>query len=339
MDKKPISDVKIKAGAPPSPEVLRPQSDKGGASSISTAASASKLRNRLYHTSYRPSHKATFIGLAVVVVILGLNAAVIVLLMRNGESSTSQLDQGQVTVNAEVLNGLGVNNANSDAGALLTVNPNASFKGTLTIAGDTSVAGKLNLNGKLSTSDASISKLEAGDTSLQSLNVNGDATSSNMNLRGNLIVAGTTTTNGPVTMGGLLTVSDNINVTGNLSVGGTLSMGAFQTNTLTVGGHIITRGDAPGLTRGAALGALDTVSISGSDAAGTVAVNIGVTPRSGIVANVTFVNAYSGTPRVIVTAVGPGATDVYVNRNANGFSIGVGSISNGGHAFDFIVVQ
>ena len=84
---------------------------------------------------------------------------------------------------------------------------------------------------------------------------------------------------------------------------------------------------------------IDTVSISGNDASGTVAVNIGTGTRSGIVANISFVHQYGSTPHVVVTAVGSGASDVYVNRNANGFSIGVSSIVTGGHAFDYIVMQ
>jgi len=141
-------------------------------------------------------------------------------------------------------------------------------------------------------------------------------------------------------------VNSNINVAGNLAVGGTLTARGFQASsltsdtTLTIGGHVITRGSAPGYSRGDALNAVDTISLSGNDAAGTVAVNIGAGEnRSGILAYVTFVNQYGNTPHVIITAVGPGVSDIYVNRSSTGFSIGAGSISVGGHAFDYIVIQ
>lgn len=199
------------------------------------------------------------------------------------------------------------------------------------------------MNGKLSVTDASISKLQAGDTSFSKINVSGDGTLSNLNLRNDLIVVGSTKLQGAVTVNQLMTVYNNMNVSGNLAVGGTLSMGAFQTNTLTVGGHITTRGSAPSVSPGssAVLGSNGTISISGNDVAGTVAVNTGVGASSGgIVAYVTFVNAYTNVPHVVVTAVGGGMGGVYVNRNATGFSIGVnGVLSPGGYAIDYIVMQ
>jgi hypothetical protein len=143
----------------------------------------------------------------------------------------------------------------------------------------------------------------------------------------------------------MLTVNNNANFAGNLSVGGSLSAGSFNTgklivaNSLTVGGHLVTRGSAPSVSRGSAVGSNGTVSISGNDLSGTVAVNAGVGAGGGIVARVTFNRQYDYTPHVVVTPVGPGAHDFYVNRDSTGFSIGVGSLSTGGHAFDYIVTQ
>jgi len=71
-----------------------------------------------------------------------------------------------------------------------------------------------------------------------------------------------------------------------------------------------------------------------------VGVNIGVGAVSGTVANVTFHNAYSNTPHVLVTAIGRGNGDFYITRNSTGFSIGVNNaLSPGGYAFDFFVAQ
>lgn len=345
MDKKPISDIKAKPGVV-TPEVLSPQSAKGTGSSISTAASASKLRNRLYHTSYRPSHKATFIGLAVVALILGINVAVIMLLMKNDSASSDNLNQNEVTISADVLSGLGVNNASNNKGALLTVNPDASFKGNLTIAGDTSVSGKLNLNNKITATDASLTKLEAGQTTIQDLNVNGDITTSNLNVRTNLIVAGSSSLQGAVTMSQLLTVNNNVNISGSLSIGGTLSTRGFQAGslvsdtTLTIGGHVLTRGSAPSYNRGSNLRDTDTISMSGNDASGTVVLNVGAgSIGSGCFVSASFVQAYSNIPHIVVTPVGP-AKDVYTFRSAGGFSICIASsLSYGGYAFDYIVMQ
>jgi hypothetical protein len=147
-----------------------------------------------------------------------------------------------------------------------------------------------------------------------------------------------------------MTVNNNLNVTGSLAVGGTLSARSFQASslvsdtTLTIGGHIITRGAATSVGRGPALGSVDTVSISGNDAAGTVAVNLGSNAsRSGILANVAFRQNYGTTPKVVVTAVGGPVDDLYISRSSGGFSIGVRSITSGlsgaGYAFDYIVMQ
>ncbi len=208
------------------------------------------------------------------------------------------------------------------------------------------VAGQFKLNSKFSASDASLAKLEAGDTSLGQLNVNGDGTVSSLNLRKDLLVTGLTRLQGAVTVSQVLTVNNNLNVSGNLAVGGVLTARGFQASslvsdtTLTIGGHIITRGAAPGVGPGSALGSNGTVSISGNDAAGTVAANIGVGAGNGIIANVAFRAQYGSTPHVVVTAVGAGVGSVYVNRSIGGFSIGVnGSLAPGGYAFDYIVMQ
>lgn len=334
----------------PEPEVLKPQSDETATESKVTsevAAPAKKITiPRRRHGSYRPSHKATFIGLAVVIAILLINGGVIYFFMRGQSSSTAARNRDEVTLSAETLDGLGMSrNAVGELGTQLTIGPDSVFNGNVTVAGSTSIGGELKLNSKFSASDASLAKLQAGETAVNSLNVNGDTTTSNLNLRKDLSVVGIARFQGTVTITQILTVNNNVNVAGNLSVGGVLSARAFQASTLAsdstllVGGHIITRGSAPGVSPGGAIGSNGTVSISGNDASGTVAVNAGVGAGGGIVANVTFRNRYGGTPHVVVTAVGPGASNVYVNRTANGFSIGVSGLTLGGHAFDYIVMQ
>jgi len=329
---------------PPVPEVLKSQTDNESSGAEKTnASSTAKTVLRPRHGIYRPSHKATFIGLAVVVVILLVNAVIIYLVINGQTTPTADSAKSEVTISPAVLDTLGVSrNTVGDSGTELVVNPNASFNGKLTVGGDVSIAGQLKLNGALS----GLTNLEAGNATFSQLNVNGDATITNLNLRKDLTVVGSTRLQGPVTVDQLLTVNSNINVAGNLAVGGTLTARGFQASsltsdtTLTIGGHVITRGSAPGYSRGDALNAVDTISLSGNDAAGTVAVNIGAGEnRSGILAYVTFVNQYGNTPHVIITAVGPGVSDIYVNRSSTGFSIGAGSISVGGHAFDYIVIQ
>ena len=307
---------------------------------------ASPLRGKKSRRgSYRPSHRATFIGLAVVILILGVNAAVITFVIK-GQDKKIQQASGQVTISSAALDKIGMNQTPvGDSGIILTVNPNAKFNGNLQVAGTTTIGGQLILNKALTVSNATITTLQAGNTSLQQLNVNGDGTFSNLNLRSQLVVTGTSRFQGPATFSNLLSVTGSENVSGSLSVGGTLAVGSFHTSSLvsdyglTFGGHVITQGSAPGVSKGGALAATDTVSISGNDAAGTVDVNIGAVAVSGIVANISFRSAYGNIPHVVITAIGSGATDVYVDRSSGGFSIGVASLGTGGHQFDYIVEQ
>jgi cytoskeletal protein CcmA (bactofilin family) len=252
----------------------------------------------------------------------------------------------EVTLSSESLDKLGISKtAVANLGTELIVGPNSTFNNKVTIAGDVSIAGQLRLNSKFSASDASLTNLQAGNTALQQLNVNGESSLSTLNVRNNLNVTGTTNLQGTVTVSQLLTVNNNLNVSGNLAVGGVLSARTFQASslvsdtTLTIGGHIVTRGLAPGVGGGGALGSNGTVSISGNDAAGTVAVNIGVGASSGLIAQVTFKNGYTNTPKIMVTAVGR-SMDLYVNRSASGFSIYTGvALPPGGYAVDYMVMQ
>lgn len=347
MNNHPSTEVKSKTTEPPAPELLRAQFDNKSSASEVTASNTPKPNMHPRHGAYRPSHKATFIGLAVVILILAVNVGIVVYLINIQSKTDSSKTQAEVTISPAVLDTLGVSrNPVGNAGTELVVSPNSTFKGTVKISGDVSVSGLLKLNSRFIANDASLTKLEAGEATLSQLNVSGDGTMSNLNLRKDLTVVGSTRLQGAVTVGQLLTVNNNVNILGNLAVGGTLSARSFQASslvsdtTLTIGGHIITRGVAPSVSRGGGLDGIDTVSISGNDVSGTVAVNIGAgLDRTGIVAYVSFINQYSNIPHVIITAVGSGARDVYVDRSAAGFSIGVSSISTGGHAFDFVVMQ
>jgi hypothetical protein len=334
---------------PPAPEVLKSQSEAATPASgeVKTAV-AGKIRARLRRGTYRPSHRATFIGLAVIIVILAINGGVIYYFLNGQTTTSSKSTLSDVTISPAVLDGLGVSrNAIGNSGTELVVGPNSRFNGTVTIGSDVSIAGQLTLNSKFSASDASLKKLQAGDTSISQLNVNGDGTVSNFNLRNDLSVVGATRLQGPVTVSQLLTVNNSLNVSGNLAVGGTLSARGFQASslisdtTLTVGGHILTQGLAPGVSPGgSALGSNGTVSVSGNDASGTVAANIGVGAGSGLIVQVSFRNRYVITPHVVITPIGRSAGDYYVNRTSTGFTISVATpLSPGGYAFDYIVMQ
>lgn len=327
----------------PQAEVLKPRADdtqtteNTPAQETVTTDSSKHPRRR-----YRPSHKATFISIITVVTILVVNAIVLAFVLKRQSKVNDQASNGQVTVSQGTLDKLGVNRSSvGDKGVRLTINPYTQFNNKVSVAGDVNVSGQLMLNDKVSAPDASLTKLQAGDTSLSQLNVNGNGTLSTLNLRNDLIVNGATHLQGPVTIGQLLTVAGNLNVSGNLAIGGTFAVrNIASTGTLTIGGHVVTTGPAPSVSGGSGVGSNGTVSISGNDAAGTVAVNVGVGGGNGILANITFKTKYSDIPHVVIMPIGLSASGFYVNRNTSGFSIGVGNgLSPAGYAFDYIVEQ
>ncbi len=330
----------------PAAEELKPKSADASPGQEAAIAGAKPGKNPL-RTTYRPSHKATFVGLAVIVAILAVNVAVITFVIKKQSGGLSQANQAEVVLTPGVLDRLGVNRGTvGDSGVELVVAPNSRFSGKVQVGGDVSIGGELKLNSKFTATDASLAQLEAGKTSLADLNVNGDATVSALNLRNNLAVAGQTRLQGPVTINQLLTVANNANIAGNLAVGGVLSTRGFQAtnlvvdSTLTIGGHFITRGSPPTATPGPGLGNNGTMSISGTDAAGTISINTGTGAQGGILANVTFRNQYGSSPRVVATVIGGGTGSVFVNRNTRGFSVGInGPIAPGGYAIDYIVMQ
>lgn len=291
--------------------------------------------------TYRPSHKATFIGLSVVALILVANAVGLAFLMKNNADAVDTQAKQGVTLSSETLNKLGVDrNPTGGANTELTIGPATKFTNKVVMGSDVNIAGQLNLNGKFSASDASFAKLQAGDTALGQLNVNGDGTISTLNLRKDLAVVGNSRLQGPVTIGNILTVNNNANIAGSLSIGGALSVREFQVNNLTIGSHIITRGSAPGVSAGGGVGSGGNATISGNDASGTVAVNVGVGSGGGLLATVNFQTRYGTIPHVVVSPVGRAVDSLYITRSSTGFAIYSGSaLSPGGYAFDYIVMQ
>lgn len=332
----------------PAPEVLQtqeamseviedapaPQDNKGN----EQKAPQTPLRRR---TAYKPSHKATFIGLAVVAMILIANAVVISLVMRKQVDAQDEAVRNGVTLSSSTLDKLGVSrNPVGNAETELVVGPNSTFNGKVRMGGDVTVAGQLQLNSKFSASDAALAKLQAGDTQVQQLNVNGDGTISTLNLRKDIKVAGSAQIQGSLTVNQLTTINNNLNVAGNLAVGGSLSVRNFQVGQLTVTGHLLSSGGTPRVSVGGGAGSNGTVSIGGNDTSGTVAVNTGVGAGNGLLATITFSQKYTSTPHVVVTPIGKAVPGIYINRTASGFTISVeGTMSPAGYAFDYVVVQ
>ncbi len=350
MDKTPPSGSDDQSSGAPAAEVLKPRADDGSIPTTeapsTTLSATSEEGKKLRRRTYRPSHKATFIALGVVVVILAINAVVLGFVLKS-KSGSSDPGAGQVTISEEVLSKVGVNKSTiGNSGIQLTIDPDTQFNGKLKTAGDVIIGGQLKLNSKFSAADAALAQLEAGKTSLTELNVSGSSTLTDLNIRNKLAVAGATQLQGAVTISSLLTVTNNFNLVGNLAVGGTISTTGFvarnlaATGTLTIGGHVITSGLIPNLGAGNALGSNGTAAINGNDSAGTINIATGVGATAGTIATIAFRTQYNTIPRIVITGVGTGAVFFITNPTVGGFTVNVASgIPPGGYAVNYIVEE
>jgi hypothetical protein len=209
----------------------------------------------------------------------------------------------------------------------LDIQSSTILEGPVLARSDLNVAGSLKVGGSLS---------------LPSITIAGSANFAQAGVSGPLSVGGDTN------LQGQLTVQKNLNVTGSASFGSlsvsSLSVTSLQVkNDFSISKHIVTSGSSPSRSGGTALGGGGTVSLSGTDTAGTVNINTGGSPPAGLFVTVTFSQRFAATPHVVITPIGSasGGLQYYVNRDASGFSIGVSSPppSGSSFAFDYIVIQ
>ncbi|OGL30581.1 hypothetical protein A3F37_01790 [Candidatus Saccharibacteria bacterium RIFCSPHIGHO2_12_FULL_41_12] len=208
----------------------------------------------------------------------------------------------------------------------LSVESNAIFAGKVLIRDNLEVAGQIKVGGSLSLPGISVS----GTSNFDHVQVN------------NLQIAGNTTIQGQ------LSVQKGMSVSGPLSVGGILTASSLNIQTLQINGdillnrHIDAGGGTPSRSNGGALGSGGTSSISGTDTAGTVNVNIGGGPGAGCFATINFTQKFNS-PHIAITPVGSAGGDInyYINKSSSNFSICTSSPAPAGSsfAFDYIVID
>ena len=223
--------------------------------------------------------------------------------------------------------------ANSDANVgnsqqVLNVLSSAVFAGKVLVRQDLEVAGSLKIGGTVGLNNLAVSGALQSDSA---------KISKDFSVGGNSAVQGSST------------VGKNLQVSGTATFGGALSapqitVGSLQINNdLTLTRHLIIGGATPKLSSGPALGGGGSSSISGSDTAGTISVNVGSGAPAGCFATITFSQKYNGTPRVVLTPVGSGggAIDYYVNRSSTSFSVCDSTPPPAGasFAFDYFIVE
>lgn len=208
----------------------------------------------------------------------------------------------------------------------LTIAANSVFNGRVLVRDNLDVAGTIRVGGELSLPGITVS----GTSSFEDVQV-----ANNLAISGNAAIQGTLTVQRNLSVGGSASFAGQISAP-SLSVGQLILNGDLQINR-----HIDAGGPTPLSSRGGAVGGAGTVSISGTDTAGTVSVNFGGGSSPGTIANITFTNPFSQTPHVVITPVGSSCAGLnyYVNRTTGGFSIGTTTPGSGSCAFDYIAID
>jgi hypothetical protein len=177
--------------------------------------------------------------------------------------------------------------------------------------------------------------------------INGGAVNGDLSITGSMNVVGNLNATGPVTLSSSLTVNGDVTFLGNLTVQD------VSVKNITINGHIITAGNTPTITPGSAAGTADTqnnilapqVTIEGNDTAGTITITTGANTTAGTLASVTFSEAYSKAPVVIVSAKDSASAALNSFADSNGsqanFVIGSGNTvqANKTYKFNYWVSQ
>lgn len=208
-----------------------------------------------------------------------------------------------------------------DPKSTLSIESNAIFSGKVLVRDSLDVAGTIKVGGSLSLPGISVS----GESSFDQIKAN------NLNITGNTSIQGQ------------LSIQKGITSSGGASFGGPLSAPSLTVQSLQLSGdltiirHIDAGGGTPGKVDGTALGSGGTVSISGTDTAGTITINTGGGPGAGCFVTVNFTQKFGGNPHVVITPVGSSAASLnyYINRSSTNFSVCTTNAPGGGQSFSF----
>lgn len=219
-----------------------------------------------------------------------------------------------------------------DPKQILTVESDSVFTGKVLIQDGLDVAGPITVGGALTLPGITVS----GDSAFDQVTIN------------------TLNTSGDATIQGLLSVQQGLTVTGPVTFSGTFSAASFSIQTLQVdqelliNRHIDAGGPTPGVSAGGAVGAGGSATISGTDTAGTVTVNVGGGAGAGNLASVNFAARFNSTPHVVITPVAAQGSPIVTgtqrfylsSRDGGGFTISTsGGLPSGSISFDYIVID
>jgi cytoskeletal protein CcmA (bactofilin family) len=214
-----------------------------------------------------------------------------------------------------------------DAQQTLDIQGNSIFEGQVLMRNNLDVAGSLKVGGSLS---------------LPAITVGGSSTFGQIHVNDQLSVSGNTI------LQGSLTVQKGLNVSGAVSFS-SLSASQITASSLQLTGdfvvnrHINVSGGSPGRSGGTALGAGGTVSVSGTDTAGTVSINTGGSPPAGCFVTMGFTQRFSSTPHVVISPSNSSASTLnyYASRSNTALSICTTSApaASTTYVFDYITID
>ncbi len=267
------------------------------------------------------------IYLLLFVLVIIISIAMVVVSVQRNRSEDKQLTLDTQELTQATLDQLkGTDTKVGDPKQLLSIESNAVFTGKVLIRDSLDVAGPIKVGGSLTLPGITVS----GASNFDQVLIN------SLQITGNTAVQGG------------LTVQQGLNVAGNSTFSGNITASQLTLDTLQLNGelklnrHIDAGGGLPGASAGN-VGAGGTVSISGTDTAGTVTFNTGSGPGGGTLATITFASAFSAVPHVVITPVGSGGAGLnyYITRTTTGFTIASTNAPSAGisFSFDYIVID
>ena len=269
--------------------------------------------------------KKVNIYLLIFILVIVVAAAITVVNYLNSQKAPVEPDVSSQVLTEDALKQLANTDASVGANSqTLTIQGNAIISGQTLMRGNLNVAGNIQSSGNLQAPTLTVSgAANIGDAQINSLQVaTNTAIQGNTTLR-DLNVAGASSFSGAITAS-KITVTDLI-LSGNA--------------TLEVPNHISFTGPAPTrtITSNVALGSGGTLSINGSDTAGSMNINTGSGTAPGCFARINFNQAFPKQPRVIVSPIGQyaGQTQYYVERSTTGFNICTANAAPANQSFGF----
>lgn len=281
-------------------EIENPDALSGGNADLTQHTSLSRRIKSASHIV-----NIYFVAFALIVFI----ALVVLYIARNSNNINTAATLDDQKLSEEALGDLLQTESNiGDVSQELTIEANTTFNGKILVKDNLDVAGSINVGGPLTLPGITV----AGTSAFDEVEV-----ANNLSILGN------------ATLQGSLAVQSGLTVNGDTAINGNLSAGRIAADALEFRGdvqtqrHIDTGGPSPSISKGNGVGTGGTVSISGTDASGTVTINTGNLPSVGILATINFASSYNGTPRVIISPSSSGSArlEYYVSRDTTGFTI------------------